>query len=86
MVKIRKPKKENDNILPIENTEALNDTLNKSEEFINNNKNIIYSVLGVIVLLILGFSAFSYFFYKHLNRICLFSRSGIQFWFYFSNI
>ena len=45
MVKIRKPKKENDNILPIENTEALNDTLNKSEEFINNNKNIIYSVL-----------------------------------------
>mgnify|MGYP000591030630 CR=1 FL=1 len=61
MVKIRKPKKENDNILPIENTEALNDTLNKSEEFINNNKNIIYSVLGVIVLLILGFSAFSYF-------------------------
>ena len=38
MVKIRKPKKENDNILAIENTEALNDTLNKSEEFINNNK------------------------------------------------
>ena len=41
MVKIRKPKKENDYILPMENTEALNDTLNKSEEFINNNKNII---------------------------------------------
>ena len=73
MVKIRKPKKENDNILPIENTEALNDTINKSEEFINNNKNIIYSALGVIVLLILGFSAFSYF-YLSIFHILLINR------------
>ena len=39
MVKIRKPKKDNKEILPIENTEAINETLNKSEEFINKNKN-----------------------------------------------
>ena len=31
MVKIRKPKKENDNILPIENTEALNCLLYTSD-------------------------------------------------------
>jgi tetratricopeptide (TPR) repeat protein len=60
MVKIRKPKKENDDILPIENKEALNDTLNKSEEFINNNKNKITLTLGVIVFIIFGFSIFSY--------------------------
>ena len=48
MVKIRKPKKENDNILPIENTEALNGTLNKSEEFINNNKNSLKNITEMI--------------------------------------
>ena len=58
MVKIRKPKKENDDILPIENKEALNDTLNKSEEFINNNKNKITLTLGVIVFIILVFLYF----------------------------
>lgn len=61
MVKIRKSKKENDEILPIENKEALNETLSKSEEFINKNKNKIISALGVVVLIILGFSVFSYF-------------------------
>tara|TARA_Y100001958_G_scaffold159538_1_gene161541 strand:+ start:2728 stop:3435 length:708 start_codon:yes stop_codon:yes gene_type:complete len=61
MVKIRKSKKQNDDILPIENTEALNETLSKSEEFINNNKNKITSAIGVVVLIILGFSVFSYF-------------------------
>ena len=61
MVKIRKSKKQNDDILPIENTEALNETLSKSEEFINNNKNKITSAIGVVVLIILGFSIFSYF-------------------------
>ena len=35
MVKIRKPKKENKEVLPIENTEVLNETLSKSEQFIN---------------------------------------------------
>ena len=37
MVKIRKPKKENNEVFPIENTDAINETLSKSEEFINNN-------------------------------------------------
>ena len=60
MVKIRKPKKENNDVLPIENTDAINETLSKSEEFINNNKNKIFTVLGVIVFLLLGFSIFSY--------------------------
>ena len=60
MVKIRKPKKENNEVLPIENTDAINETLSKSEEFINNNKNKIFTVLGVIVVLLLGFSIFSY--------------------------
>ena len=58
MVKIRKPKKENNEVLPIENTDAINETLSKSEEFINNNKNKIFTVLGVIVFLLLGFSIF----------------------------
>ena len=60
MVKIRKPKKENNEVLPIENTDAINETLSKCEEFINNNKNKIFTVLGVIVFLLLGFSIFSY--------------------------
>ena len=60
MVKIRKPKKENNEVLPIENTDAINETLSKSEEFINNNKNKIFTVLGVIAVLLLGFSIFSY--------------------------
>ena len=60
MVKIRKPKKENNEVLPIENTDAINETLSKSEEFINNNKNKIFTVLRVIVFLLLGFSIFSY--------------------------
>tara|TARA_B100002051_G_scaffold274081_1_gene314330 strand:+ start:1938 stop:2645 length:708 start_codon:yes stop_codon:yes gene_type:complete len=60
MVKIRKPKKDNKEILPIENTEAINETLNKSEEFINKNKNKIYSVLGFLMILFLSFSIFSY--------------------------
>ena len=60
MVKIRKTKKENNEVFPIENTDAINETLSKSEEFINNNKNKIFTVLGVIVFLLLGFSIFSY--------------------------
>ena len=60
MVKIRKPKKENNEVLPIENTDAINETLSKSEEFINNNKNKIFTVLGVMVFILLGFSIFSY--------------------------
>ena len=60
MVKIRKPKKENKEVLPIENTEALNETLGRSEKFINENKNKIFSVIGVVAIIFLSFSVFSY--------------------------
>ena len=40
MVKFKKPKKiKEDNILPIDNSEALSDKLNKSEEFVKKNQN-----------------------------------------------
>ena len=39
MVKFKKPKKiKEDNILPIDNSEALSDKLNKSEEFVKKSK------------------------------------------------
>ena len=60
MVKIRKPKKENKEVFPIDNSKALNETLSKSEQFINENKNKIFSVLGVIAIVLLSFSIFSY--------------------------
>ena len=60
MVKIRKPKKENKEVFPIENTEVLNETLSKSEQFINKNKNIILSVIGIVSIALLSFTVFSY--------------------------
>ena len=60
MVKIRKPKKENKEVLSIENPEVLNETISKSEQFINKNKNIIFSVLGIILIVLLSFSVFSF--------------------------
>ena len=60
MVKIRKPKKENKEVLSIENPEVLNETISKSEQFINKNKNKIFSVLGIILIVLLSFSVFSY--------------------------
>ena len=61
MVKIRKPKKDNKEVLPIENAEVLNETLSKSEQFINKNKNMIFSVLSVVAIIFLSFSFYSYF-------------------------
>ena len=60
MVKIRKPKKENNEILPLESQEVINESISKSEQFINKNKNIIFSFFAVIALSILAFSVFSY--------------------------
>ena len=60
MVKIRKPKKENKEVLSIENPEVINETISKSEKFINKNKNKIFSVLGIILIVLLSFSVFSY--------------------------
>ncbi len=60
MVKIRKPKKENKEILPLESQEVINESISKSEQFINKNKNIIFSFFAFIALSILAFSVFSY--------------------------
>ena len=60
MVKIRKPKKENEEILPLDNQEVVNQTLSKSEEFINKNKNYLILFFGIITISIAGFSIFSY--------------------------
>ena len=60
MVKIRKPKKENEEILPLDNQEAVNQTLSKSEEFINKNKNYLILFFGIITISIAAFSIFSY--------------------------
>ena len=60
MVKIRKPKKENEEILPLYNQEVVNQTLSKSEEFINKNKNYLILFFGIITISIAAFSIFSY--------------------------
>ena len=60
MVKIRKPKKENQEILPLDNQEVVNETLSKSEEFINKNKNYLILFFGIITISIAAFSIFSY--------------------------
>ena len=60
MVKIRKPKKENEEILPLDNQEVVNETLSKSEEFINKNKNYLILFFGIITISIAAFSIFSY--------------------------
>ena len=60
MVKIRKPKKENEEILPLDNQEVVNQTLSKSEEFINKNKNYLILFFGIITISIVAFSIFSY--------------------------
>ena len=60
MVKIRKPKKENQEILPLDNQEVVNQTLSKSEEFINKNKNYLILFFGIITISIAAFSIFSY--------------------------
>tara|TARA_Y100000768_G_scaffold378760_1_gene353571 strand:- start:7 stop:717 length:711 start_codon:yes stop_codon:yes gene_type:complete len=62
MVKFKKPKKiKEENILPLDNTEALSDKLNKSEEFVKKNQNLIFIISGVLVAFILIFSFFNYF-------------------------
>ena len=60
MVKIRNPKKENQEILPLANQEVVNETLSKSEEFINKNKNYLILFFGIITISIAAFSIFSY--------------------------
>ena len=38
MVKIRKPKKENKEVIPVDNPEVIQEGISKAEEFITKNK------------------------------------------------
>ena len=61
MVKFKKPKQvKEDNILPIDNPEALSEKLSRSEEFVKKNQNLIFIISGLLVASILVFSFFSY--------------------------
>ncbi len=60
MVKIKKHKNSKEDILPIENTKAINETISRSEEFINKNKSGIVYFLSFITVLVVSFSIYSY--------------------------
>ena len=61
MVKIRKSKKVNQDVIPIENSDALSQKLSRSEEFIKKNQNIIFGVAGLIVIVLMMFSFLNYY-------------------------
>ena len=60
MVKIKKRKNDDKEILPLDNPEVISETLSKSEKFISTYKNIIFIFFGVLLLIISAFSIFSY--------------------------
>ena len=60
MVKIKKSRKDDKEILPLDNPEVLSETLSKSEKFISAYKNIIFIFFGTLLLIISAFSIFSY--------------------------
>ena len=60
MVKIKKSKKDDKEILPLDNPKVISETLSKSEKFISTYKNIILIFFGVLLLIISAFSIFSY--------------------------
>lgn len=60
MVKIRKPKKDNKEIIPIENPEIIGESISKTEEFLNKNKNLIYILSGSLILLFILFSTYNF--------------------------
>ena len=61
MVKIRKSKKINEDVIPIQNSDALSQKLSRSEEFIKKNQNIIFGVAGLIVIVLMMFSFLNYY-------------------------
>ena len=61
MVKIRKSKKIKEEVLPIENADALSKKISQSEEFVKKNQNLIIGVLGTIIIVLLSFSLFNYY-------------------------
>lgn len=60
MVKIRKPKKDNKEIISIENPEIIGESISKTEEFLNKNKNLIYILSGSLILLFILFSTYNF--------------------------
>ncbi len=60
MVKIKKHKNSKEDILPIENTKAINETISRSEEFISKHKSGILYFLSLITVLVVSFSIYSY--------------------------
>ena len=60
MVKIKKYKNSKEDILPIENTKAINETISRSEEFISKHKSGILYFLSLITVLVVSFSIYSY--------------------------
>ena len=49
MVKIRKPKKDNKEVIPVDNPEVIQEGISKAEEFITKNKNLLYLATGIIL-------------------------------------
>ena len=60
MVKIRKPKKDNKEIIPIENPEIIGESISKTEDFLNKNKNLIYIVTGSLMVLFIFFTSYNF--------------------------
>lgn len=60
MVKIRKPKKDNKEIIPLENPEIIGESISKTEEFLNKNKNLIYIISGTLLSVFVFFSAYNF--------------------------
>ena len=52
MVKIRKSKKVKEEILPIENAEALSKKISQSEEFVKKNQHLIISIFGTLIVVL----------------------------------
>ena len=50
MVKIRKPKKDNKEVIPVDNPEVIQEGISKAEEFITKNKNLLYLATGICLL------------------------------------
>ena len=60
MVKIRKPKKDNKEIIPIENPEIIGEGISKTEDFLNKNKNLIYIITGSLMVLFIFFTSYNF--------------------------
>ena len=50
MVKIRKPKKENKEVIPVDNPEVIQEGISKAEEFITKNKNLLWLSKFIILI------------------------------------